>query len=58
MSLDAIQHLNFDRVDVYEIDDHDGPIDNLSKLCLNIKSLASLKTSYINTLNPFIIKII
>ena len=36
MPLDAIQHSSFDKVDVYEIDDHDGPTDNLSKLCLNI----------------------
>ena len=44
--------LNFDEVALFKLVDHDRPIDNLSKLCLNIKSLAYLKISFINILNP------
>ena len=51
MSLDVIQHLSFDTVALFELVDHDGPSVNLSKLCLNIKPLASLKISFINSLN-------
>jgi hypothetical protein len=50
--LDAIQYLSFDGVALFELVDHDGPSVNLSKLCLNIKLLASLEISFINSLNP------
>ena len=52
MSLDVIQHLSFDAVALFELVDHDGPSVNLSKLCLNIKSLANLKMLFIYLLNP------
>jgi hypothetical protein len=53
MSLDAIQHLSLDEVVLLELVDHDGQSVNLSKFCLNIKLLASLKISFINSLNPY-----
>ena len=47
MPLDAIQHLSFDGIALFDLVDHDGPSVNLSNLCLNIKSLVSLKISFI-----------